>query len=647
MAFKKVPIRDHSFEASLFWRRALFSLLVVVICFGALLVNLYHLQIDEHKDYQVRSNDNRIKLVPVAPNRGIIYDRNGVPLAENRPVYSLEVVPEQVKSWDKPLASLQKLLGIDDDTISDFKASLKGVHRFKRVTLLEEMTEKQVAEFSVNQHNYPGFSVEARLKRYYPYGDAMTHVLGYVARINDRDLQDLAEKNQLSNYAATHEIGKLGVERYYESMLHGEVGYMEVEVNNRGRVIRTLRFKPPVPGKDLYLNIDLGLQLKAQELLAGHRGSIVAIDPRDGGILAMASMPSYDPNLFVRGISSKEYNKLLHSPDRPLINRSTQGRYPPGSTVKPFLALAGLEEGAITPEFKIFDPGYFELPNVDHKWRDWKRWGHGWVNMRKAIAESCDTYFYRLALSLGIDKIHSWMTKFGFGKYSGIDIHEETNGVMPSKEWKRRRFHQPWYLGDTIPVGIGQSYWTVTPVQLATAVTIMADSGVHHSPRLLRATGTAADIQMVPVEDQPKVEASAKSWHEVQSAMRYTVTSPSGSAHRALNDAPYTATGKTGTAQVVNVGQGERYDAHKVEERHRDNAMFITYAPYEQPKIVVTVALENVIGGGSSVAAPVARKILDYYLLDEGHLTDKPGERPPPAPGSTKGKKQKTEDKAQ
>ncbi|WP_417358073.1 penicillin-binding protein 2 [Gallaecimonas pentaromativorans] len=622
MARKKVQIRDHSFEASLFWRRALFCLLVVVVCFGALVTNLYHLQIEEHKQYQVRSNDNRIKLVPVAPNRGIIYDRNGVVLAENRPVYSLEVVPEQVKSWDEPLKGLQQLLGIDDDTISDFKESLKGVRRFNRVTLLEEMTEKQVAEFSVNQYRYPGFSVEGRLKRYYPYGDAMTHVLGYVARINDKDLQDLADKDQLSNYAATHEIGKLGVERYYESLLHGQVGYMEVEVNNRGRVIRTLRFEPPVPGKDLYLNIDLGLQLKAQELLAGHRGSIVAMDPHTGGILAMASAPSYDPNLFVRGITSKEYNKLLHSPDRPLINRSTQGRYPPASTVKPFMALVGLEEGEITPTSKIWDPGYFELPNVDHKWRDWKRWGHGWVDMKKAISESCDTYFYQLALDLGIDRIHNWMTKFGFGQYSGIDIHEETNGVMPSRSWKERRFRQPWYIGDTIPIGIGQSYWTVTPVQLATAVTIMANAGVYHTPKLLMATGSPTGIIKLPPEDKPEVKASPLHWHEVEAAMRFTVTSPHGSAHKALNDAPYTATGKTGTAQVINIGQDEKYDAKKVAERHRDNAMFITYAPYETPKIVVAVALENVIGGGGSVAAPLARQVLDYYLLDEGHLKD-------------------------
>lgn len=617
MARKKVQIRDHGFEASLFWRRALFCLLVVVACFGALIANLYHLQVKEFQNYQVRSNDNRIKVVPVAPNRGIIYDRHGVVLAENRPIYSLEVVPEQVKSWDQPLADLQNLLGIDDDTISDFRESLKGVRRFNRVPLLEELSEEQVALFSVNQYRFPGFSVEARLKRFYPYGEALTHVLGYVARINDKDLQNLAEKDQLSNYAATHEIGKLGIERYYESTLHGQVGYMEVEVNNRGRVIRTLRFEPPVPGKDLYLNLDLDLQIKAQELLAGQRGSIVAMDPNDGGILALASAPTYDPNLFVRGISSKNYNALLHSPDRPLINRSTQGRYPPASTVKPFLALVGLEEGKITPATKVWDPGFFELPNVNHKWRDWKRWGHGWVDLKRAIAESCDTYFYQLALDLGIDKIHDWMTLFGFGQYSGIDIHEETSGVMPSRTWKERRFRQPWYIGDTIPIGIGQSYWTVTPVQLATATSILANAGVYHAPRLLKATGSTTGTLNLPPDDKPRVQASALHWREVENAMLRTVQHVTGSAHKAFKDAPYSAAGKTGTAQVVNIAQDERYDAQKVSERHRDNAMYVGYAPFEAPKIVVTVALENIIGGGGSVAAPLARQVMDHYLIEE------------------------------
>ncbi|EKE67624.1 penicillin-binding protein 2 [Gallaecimonas xiamenensis] len=617
MARKKVQIRDHGFEASLFWRRALFCLLVVVACFGALIANLYHLQVKEFQNYQVRSNDNRIKVVPVAPNRGIIYDRHGVVLAENRPIYSLEVVPEQVKSWDQPLADLQNLLGIDDDTISDFRESLKGVRRFNRVPLLEELSEEQVALFSVNQYRFPGFSVEARLKRFYPYAEALTHVLGYVARINDKDLQNLAEKDQLSNYAATHEIGKLGIERYYESTLHGQVGYMEVEVNNRGRVIRTLRFEPPVPGKDLYLNLDLDLQIKAQELLAGQRGSIVAMDPNDGGILALASAPTYDPNLFVRGISSKNYNALLHSPDRPLINRSTQGRYPPASTVKPFLALVGLEEGKITPATKVWDPGFFELPNVNHKWRDWKRWGHGWVDLKRAIAESCDTYFYQLALDLGIDKIHDWMTLFGFGQYSGIDIHEETSGVMPSRTWKERRFRQPWYIGDTIPIGIGQSYWTVTPVQLATATSILANAGIYHAPRLLKATGSTTGTLNLPPDDKPRVQASALHWREVENAMLRTVQHVTGSAHKAFKDAPYSAAGKTGTAQVVNIAQDERYDAQKVSERHRDNAMYVGYAPFEAPKIVVTVALENIIGGGGSVAAPLARQVMDHYLIEE------------------------------
>ncbi|WP_406663735.1 penicillin-binding protein 2 [Gallaecimonas sp. GXIMD1310] len=615
---KRIPIRDHGYEASLFWRRTLVAMLIVVVAFGALLVNLYHLQVTDYTQYQVRSNENRIKLVPVAPNRGIIYDRHGVALAENRPVFALEVVPEQVKNLNEALGQLAKLLDIDDDTLDDFRESLHGVRRFKKLPVLDEMTEKQVAQFSVNQYKFPGFSVEARLKRFYPYGKALTHVLGYVSRINDRDLQAIDKEGETSNYAATHEIGKQGIEKYYENLLHGTVGYMEVEVNNRGRVIRTLHFKPPVPGKDIYLNLDLALQLKAHDLLKGHRGAIVAIDPQDGGILAMASAPSYDPNLFVKGISSKNYNKLLHSPDKPLINRATQGRYPPASTVKPFLALAGLEEKVITPQTTIWDPGYFELPDVKHKWRDWLPWGHGRVDLKRAIAESCDTYFYELALKLGIDRIHNWMSKFGFGQLSGIDIHEETQGIMPSQQWKAKRFHQPWYAGDTIPIGIGQSYWTVTPVQLATATTIMADAGRYYVPRLLRAIGDHKNIKQVPPVQRQAVNGSAAHWQDVENAMHRTVANPSGSAHRAFLGTPYQAAGKTGTAQVISIGQGEKYDAHKVAVRHRDNAMYIGYAPFAHPEIAVTVALENIIGGGGSVAAPLARQVMDQYLIKEG-----------------------------
>ncbi|WP_341503386.1 penicillin-binding protein 2 [Gallaecimonas sp. GXIMD4217] len=620
MGPRRVAIRDHGFESSLFWRRALFCLAVVVLLLGALLANLYRIQVQDHQIYQTRSNDNRIKLVPVAPNRGIIYDRNGVVLAENRPVFSLEVIPEQVQDLDQSLAELSALLGLEQDDIDDFRKAMKGVRRFKRIPLLGKLSEEQVAVFAVNQHRFPGVSVEARLKRYYPFKDKLTHALGYVARINDRDLKRLDEKGLTQQYAATHEIGKLGIERYYEDSLHGKVGFMEVEVNNRGRVIRTLRFQPPEPGQDLYLNIDINLQLKAQELLAGQRGSIIALDPKDGGVLALASSPSYDPNLFVRGISSKNYNALLHSPDRPLINRATRGRYPPASTVKPLLALVGLEEGVISPHSKVWDPGFFQLPNVDHKYRDWKPWGHGWVDLKRAIAESCDTYFYQLAMDLGIDKISQWMTRFGFGEYTGIDIHEEISALMPSRQWKRARLNRPWYGGETVIIGIGQSYWTVTPLQLATATTTLANRGTYHTPRLLRAYGGTSGILPLPPEDRDAIVLdNPVYWQDVLDAMHRTNSHITGSGYKAFKDAPYSSAGKTGTAQVAGIAQDAKYEAEKVAEHLRDNAMYVGFAPFEDPQIVVSVALENVIGGGSKRAAPLAREMMDAYLVDDGN----------------------------
>ncbi|MEP1553655.1 penicillin-binding protein 2, partial [Paraglaciecola sp.] len=389
MPSKRILIKDHTAEANLFAWRSLIGLLVVFAMIAMVLTNLYYLQISSYEDYQTRSNGNRIKVLPVAPNRGLIYDRNGVLLAENRPVFSLQVIPEETKNLNLTLARLSVLLKIDDDGIADFHADMKRIRRFKPVTLINRLTPEEVAIFSAKQHLYPGVSIEARLARYYPYGSALTHVLGYVAKINKQDLQKLSEAGFEANYAATYDIGKRGIEKYHEELLHGEVGYQEVEVNNQGRVIRTLDFNPPVPGQDIVLNIDVELQLAAEKAFAGERGSIVAMDPTDGGILALYSSPSYDPNLFVHGISSKNYKKLLKS-DRPLFNRATQGQYPPASTVKPLLALAGLEAKVITPETQINDYGKYQLKNVARVWRDHNPWGHGLVNVTKAIEVSCD-----------------------------------------------------------------------------------------------------------------------------------------------------------------------------------------------------------------------------------------------------------------
>lgn len=606
---KRITMNDHAAEASLFKRRALFTFLCVVILLSLLLVNLYQLQILSYKDYATRSNDNRIRVVPVAPSRGLIYDRHGKLLAENQPFFSLEMVPEKVKNISETLDKLSNVISLSDDEKENVIEALKYHRRFKPLTIKNKLTEEQVAEFSVNQHQFPGFSIEAGLKRHYPYNGLMTHALGYVGKINSRDRTSLEKNNKWSNYAATKDIGKQGIEKFYESMLLGKPGHLEEEVNNRGRTIRTLKSEPPTPGLDIQLTLDLNLQKKAMELLNGRRGSVVAIDPRDGGILALLSSPTYDPNQFVHGISSKAYNELLNSRSRPLINRATQGQYAPASTVKPHLALLGLENKTVNIKTRIWDPGFWQIPGVERKYRDWKRWGHGWVDVNSAIVSSCDTYFYDLAYKTGVDAIANFMEPFGFGERTGVDIFEESAGIMPSKDWKRLRYNQPWYIGDTISVGIGQGYWTTTPLQLANATAIMANKGRRFVPHLLKSIqDQTAKIDTPADELAPIVLKDPKNWDIINEAMRDT-------AHKSrFTDAQYTAAMKTGTAQVFSVAEDAKYDAETIDEHLRDNALIIAYAPYENPKIVLAVVLENAGWGGAN-AGPVARALLDEYLL--------------------------------
>lgn len=616
MARKRIALRDHHAESALFTRRAVVSFIFVLVILGLLLGNLYYLQVDSYQAYQTRSNQNRIKLVPIPPNRGLIYDRNGVLLAENRPVYSLDVVPEKVEDLDATVQSLAELLHFSDDDIDDFNTRLKRQRRFKQVSIVTNLTEKQVATFSVQQHKYPSVSINARLKRYYPYGDALTHALGYVARINSQDLLRIEKNDDKAKYAATHDIGKQGIEKYYEDTLHGEPGFKEVEVNNRGRIIKTLKVSPPVPGNDIYLNIDIRLQLKAQKELAGRRGAIILLAPETGEVLTMVSSPSYDPNLFVNGISSKAYNKLLQSKDRPLINRATQGRYPPASTVKPQLAILGLETGAITPKTIINDRGWFQIPNTKRKFRDWKRWGHGRINVYKAIEQSSDTFFYNLAYNVGIDNINSFMTEFGFGEYTGIDLKEETSAILPSRGWKRARYNQPWYQGDTISVGIGQGYWTSTPIQLAKATAIVASRGLRPTPQLVKEVHYTDGRTFVKADEMPPLKLKDDNhWQVAKDGMEGVVSKINGTARRAFAKTSYTVAGKSGTAQLYQLGE-EKYDASKIEERLRDNAMFVAFAPVEKPQISVTIILENA-GGGSSQAAPLARSLFDVYFEHE------------------------------
>lgn len=624
MPSKRITIKDHTAEANLFARRTVIALFVVAVMISMLVSNLYYLQVSRHDDYQTRSNGNRIKILPVAPNRGLIYDRNGKLLAENRPVFSLEVVPEEVKDLDETLVRLQQLLSISDDDIVEFKKSSKRQRRFKPVAILNRLDPQQVAIFSANQHRFPGLSIEARLARHYPYAGALTHMLGYVARINKKDLQKLSEAGLDADYAATHDIGKQGVEKFHETILHGKVGYQEVEVNSQGRIIRTLNFQPPLPGQDLVLNIDVNMQLEAQKILSGKRGSVVVIEPATGGVVALYSNPSYDPNMFVHGISGKNYRQLLQSHDRPLINRATQGQYPPASTIKPHLAILGLEEGVITPETRLFDNGKYKLKNVSHVWRDWVPWGHGWVDVSRAIQVSCNYFYYDLAYRLGIDRISEAMGQFGFGDYTGIDLYEESDGNMPSRGWKRARYNQPWYIGDTISVGIGQSYWTATPLQLAHSITTLVNKGQRFVPQLLRGRLINGELVREPNKElRPIVVKDEENWNIALEAMYNVVNGEEGTARKAFKNTPYHAAGKTGSAQVVSIGQDEKYDKETVAESDRDNAMYVGFAPFQAPEIAIAVALENA-GGGGSQAAPIARKMMDYYFKDRTDLVKNP-----------------------
>lgn len=612
---QRTPIRNNVAESNLFTRRVIIAFAIVCALISILLINLYSIQISKHEDYQTRANGNRIKVIPIAPNRGIIFDRNGVIIAENKAVYSLELISEKIKNIEATVEQIANIIDITDDEKERFYKVHKAQRRFKKVTLKTRLSEEQVAKMSVNLHLFSGVSIEARLKRYYPFKESLTHVLGYVGRLTKKELKTITDKGQGANYAATADIGKQGIEKYYQDMLHGMPGYQEVEVNHRGKVLRVLSEVLPQHGQDLYLNIDVRLQEQAYAALSGRRGSVVAINPNNGSVLAMVSSPSYDPNLFVHGISTKDYRKLL-SPDKPLINRATQGAYPPASTIKQLMALVALEEGVVSETSSINDPGWFKLPNVERKFRDHLAWGHGKVDVYKAMMKSCDTYFYEVAYRLSIDKISTFMYKFGFGEYTGIDIHEEKRAIMPSRAWKRERHNQPWYTGDTISLGIGQSYWTATPLQLAKSTAIVAASGARYTPQILGASQQDNSLLQIPPDDYaPVVLKNDYHWKIAQKGMWEVVNNIGGTAYNVFKDASYISAGKTGTAQVIGIAEDEEYDASKINERHRDNAMYVGYAPYDKPQISLAVVVENAGGGGSS-AAPIARLIFDTYLAD-------------------------------
>ncbi|NLK85096.1 MAG: penicillin-binding protein 2 [Aeromonadales bacterium] len=622
--------RNEELETAVFHSRVIICVGISILMVIILFCNLYYLQIISYHDYQTRSNQNRIKVVPVVPPRGIIYDRNHVVLAENSPVYHLVLFPNKQINTEQSIRELNKLLTLSlrEKDIKRIMFESRTRKRFTGVELSNFLSEEQIATFAVNSYRYPNAQVVANLKRYYPFADITTHATGYVSRINQNDVKLLEEQGKLDNYEGSTEIGKLGIEKYYEDYLHGVTGSSKVEVNSHGQVVRTLSYLPPEPGRDLTLTIDIRLQYHVQEVLGKMKGAVVAIDPTNGEILAMYSNPSYDPNPFVRGIRSSEYNRLLNNPNHPLINRATQGGYAPASTVKPLMCVMGLNEKLITVNGSFFGPPYFKLPGSSHQFRDWRAWGHGWMDLYRAIEISADTYFYDLAYRAGINRIHDYLDRFGFGKKTGIDLSEESLGINPSREWKRSRFRQAWHLGDTVPIGIGQGYWTSTLMQLAKAHSTLANYGVTTTPHLLKDVTDPLTQNRTPYEQKEPIDSlkvtDPKYYEACRIGMYLVVNGPEGTGRRAFFGAKYKAAGKSGTAQVVSIKQGEKYNASKLKLEHRDNALFVAYAPFKKPRILVAVILENE-GGGSTKAAPVARSIIDKYLLDlypNGYMGD-------------------------
>ncbi|WP_439107596.1 penicillin-binding protein 2 [Congregibacter sp.] len=608
----RVVLKDTQREQRIFGARSLVALGFVMALLGVLLARYYSLQISEFEAYSTASERNRVQLQPLPPKRGLIYDRNGVLLADNRPSYTLSLILERVDDLDATLASLRELVVIEESDLEKFHSRARQRRPYDPVPLRFRLNDVEQAYLAVNRHRLPGVTVQAQLQRYYPHGELFAHALGYVGRINVQDMESIDQ----ADYRGTLHIGKIGIERRYEDQLHGTVGYQTVETNAHGRVLRVLERFDPSPGEDLILHLDYELQRVAHEQLAGRRGAVVAIDPLTGGVLAMVSTPSFDSNLFVNGISSRNYNALRDSPDVPLFNRTVQGQYPPGSTVKPMIAMAGLEAGLIDPQFTVPDPGWYRLPGDRRRYRDWilriRGTGHApEVDLKMALAESCDVYFYDLARRLTVDGIHDYLDHYGLGHRTGIDTTAERPGVLPSTAWKRANLSQAWYPGETLSVGIGQGYMLATPLQLAVATSVLATRGEHREPRLVQWLGDEA--LEAPMVD-PLI-ADGANWDAVVEGMREVVHGRRGTAKAIAKGMDYEMAGKTGTAQVIGIAQDAVYNEDEIDERHRNHGLFIAFAPLEAPTIAVAVIVEN--GGGSSAAYPIARAVVDAWLQRE------------------------------
>jgi len=609
-------IKDALWEARIVYQRVVFSLGVILILFGAILGRLFYLQVINHEHFQTLSRDNRVKIVPVAPTRGLIFDRNGVPLAENQLSFSLEIVPEQTEDLQKTIDELAHLVEISPSDRQRFLRLVRQRRSFEAVPLRFHLSEEEVARFAVNRLHFTGVDIQARLSRYYPLGEMAAHAVGYVGRINEWELQNLDSVN----YAGSSHVGKVGVEHYYEGILHGKVGYEQVETNAQGRALRILEHIPPVSGDDLYLTLDVRLQAAAETALGEFNGAVVAIEPQTGAILAMVSKPSYNPNPFVNGIDTKSYRELQTDRNRPLYNRALRGQYPPGSTIKPFVTLAGVEYGLVSGKRGVYCPGWYRLSGEDHKYRCWKHTGHGAVDMHRAVVESCDIFFYDLAANLGIDRLSSFLSSFGFGQKTGVDISGELGGLVPTREWKRNKRNQSWYPGETIITGIGQGFLHTTPLQLAYATATLANRGQPVQPHILYAVAPSAgkSLQVYQAQHQEPIPLNSAYLDKVIGAMVDVVHSASGTAKRIAYGITYRVAGKTGTSQVFGLGQKEKYIKENIPRELQDHALFIVFAPVEAPRIAVAVIAENA-GSGGATAAPIARQVLDAYLKEERH----------------------------
>ncbi len=608
-------LKNYQHEQHYFRVRLGVAVIAVLALFAVLAFRFSYLQLKQYDHYQTLAENNRISLVPIIPNRGLILDKNGVILAHNFFAYTLEITPAKVEDLEQTIAEIAKLVEISSLDRKRFKKFREQSHSFESIPIRTHLNELEAAKFAVNHYRFPGVEIKSRLFRHYPLGKTASHMIGYIGRINDKDLENLEKSGDLSNYKGSDHIGKSGLEQYYENHLHGTTGFQQVEIDADGHAVRVLSSNPPIPGDNIVLSADIKMQEIAEKAFGDRRGAMVAINPKTGEVLSYVSQPTFDPNLFVDGIDSENWKALNESLDKPLINRPLRGVYPPGSTFKPFVALAGLEAGKRLPPYSIQDPGFFTLPGNRHRYRDWKPSGHGSVDMQKAITVSCDTFFYGLAQELGIDNLTNFVRHFGFGKKSEFDIKGEIEGLLPTPEWKKRRFKQPWYPGETVIVGIGQGYTLVTPLQLAQATAILANNGVAMRPHLVTEIENAisGQRQMVAQKILDRVQLNPDNVEIVKRGM-VDVTMPGGTAASVGANAGYSIAAKTGTAQVIGIKQNEKYNESAINERHRDHALFIAYAPADDPTIALAVIVENG-GHGGSAAGPIARKVMDYYLL--------------------------------